>query len=274
MKKIFISFDFEGIAGISFWSETVANERYNKIATEQLSCFINRIIALEPNTEIYVADSHSIGNNIIWEDLPENVKLIRGFPRMYYMIQELDDSFSDLVLFGYHTAAGKGGMMDHTYSSSSIFEIRINGKIVDEGLINAALAGEFGVPLSFVYGDDKTVEFFNSLYPEVPSLISKDAISRFSGVMKDRKTILKELSLKAEELLYSLNERIITFDYPINAEITMTDSLRGYIASIIPGLTLSDKDDRLVKFTCDSMLDFYRYLMTIINSCSIAKNIQ
>lgn len=273
MRKFFISFDFEGIGGIAFWKETMGDSRYNKIATDQLLTFINKLNYYEPDCEIVVADSHAFGNNILWEEMPENVQLVRGYPREYYMIQELDDSFTDLILFGYHTAAGKGGMMDHTHSSSSIFKIKINGREVDEALINSALAGEYGVPLTFVYGDNLSVNFIHSLYPEVNYLSSKKAISRFSGVMKSRKELYTQLEESAEKVVKGQGGRVVNFDYPIKGEITLTDSTRSYMAAIIPNVYKDKNDDRIIYFSATSMSEFYRYLLTIINVASSAKNI-
>jgi len=97
-----------------------------------------------------------------------------------------------LFLFGYHTAIGGSGMMDHSYSSSSIYSIKINGEYLDEARINSYFAGELNVPLSFIYGDKQTV-ISSPAYPEIDYCISKEAISRFSGLMRPRKELLDEL---------------------------------------------------------------------------------
>ena len=135
--KVFVSFDYEGIGGVASWTETEGNRAWNELATRQVTAFCTGLLERDPQAEIVVADSHANGNNLLWEHLPAQVSLVRGFPRNFYMFEGLDHSFTHLVLFGYHSAMGAGGMMDHTYSSSSFYEIRINGSPVDEGIINA-----------------------------------------------------------------------------------------------------------------------------------------
>ncbi|MDP8233149.1 MAG: M55 family metallopeptidase, partial [Candidatus Zophobacter franzmannii] len=163
--KYFISFDFEGIAGVTFWRETEGDKRYEKLATEQLCQYMRGIKEADPEAEIVLCDSHNDGNNIHWEMMPKFVKLVRGYPRTYYMIEGLDSTFDKLILFGYHSPIGGGGMMDHSYSASSIYEMKVNGQIMDEALINSYLASEMGVPTACYYGDDIGVKFAKEHFP-------------------------------------------------------------------------------------------------------------
>ena len=100
-RKIFISFDFEGLGGVTDWKETINDPRFCKLATEQINAFAEGIYTRHPDAEIVLCDSHSNGNNIIWEMLHPFIILIKGYPRVYYMIEGLNSSFTDFVLFGH-----------------------------------------------------------------------------------------------------------------------------------------------------------------------------
>lgn len=236
--KVYISFDFEGIGGVCSFRETMGEVEWNRRATRQLAAFIDGIREFDSECMVTVSDSHAGGNNIVWDMLPDDVFLVRGFPRNDYMLTGLDKSFTHFVLFGYHSAAGGSGVMDHTYSSSSIYEIRLNGEIVDEGLINSYIASERGVPLSFVYGDDATAQFYESKFEEIDVLTSKSGVSRFSAVMKPESTLLHELKMKGEGLL-SLDGVIFRPDLPLECEIAFTDTARTYLCSVIPGVHMT-----------------------------------
>ncbi len=273
--KVYISFDFEGIAGVAFWKETEGNPRWNVIATRQLKRFVDGILSKNPDAQIYVSDSHAFGESLIWEEL-ENVRLIRGYPRVFYMVEGLDSSFTDLVLFGYHTAVGGGGMMDHSYSSSSIYNIKMNGEYLDEARINSYFASELNVPLSFIYGDRQTIES-SPLYPQIDYCISKDAISRFCGIMRPENEVLNELFIKGQNL--GKNKKIVKPKekddgsiYPLFIEIEYTDTVRAMLASIIPDVKLVSP--RKTEFYCKDVATFYRLLNAITIICAEAKTIR
>jgi D-amino peptidase len=269
--KVFISFDYEGIGGVASWTETEGDRRWNELATRQLVAYCEGIFSTDPQAEVVVADSHANGNNILWEQLPDRVSLIRGTPRNHYMFEGIDRSFTHLVLFGYHTAIGGGGMMDHTYSASAIYEIRINGKPVDEGLINAYAASEYGVPLAFVYGDDKTAEFYRAI-PGIDTLACKKAISRFAGEMRPLGELLRLLTEKGQALPTTKGKVLNDPQRPIVCEMTMTDATRSYLCAVIPGV--ERPTERTLRFTAHDYLELYRYLITVVYICAMAKTIR
>lgn len=273
--KVYISFDFEGIAGVSFWKETEGDGRWNIIATKQLKSFVDGILSKNPDAEILISDSHAFGESIIWENL-ENVRLLRGWPRVFYMVEGLDNSFTDLVLFGYHTAIGGKGMMDHSYSSSSIYSIKMNGEFLDEARINTYFASELNVPLSFIYGDRQAVES-SCGYPDIDNCVSKEAISRFCGIMRPEKDVLSELFIKGQNLgknkkILKPKEKADGQIYPLFIEMEFTDTVRAKLASILPQLRLVSP--RKVEFECESVAIFYRLLNAITILCAEAKNVR
>ena len=87
----FISFDIEGISGVSSWHEVTDTAStlplYRKIATDEVNAAIRGIRAGDKKIgEILVCDSHARGENLIITDLEPGVRIIKGSPRRYYMI--------------------------------------------------------------------------------------------------------------------------------------------------------------------------------------------
>ena len=104
--------------------------------------------------EIVVCDSHGNGQNVLIDKLPEDVRIVRGFPRPLEMMQGIDESFAAAVFIGYHGSEwATGAVRGHTISSARLLGIKLNGMEVSEGIFNAALAGQFGVPVALVSGD-------------------------------------------------------------------------------------------------------------------------
>ncbi len=266
-RKIFISFDFEGIGGVTDWKETDNDSRFNELATEQINAFTEGILEIHPNAEILLCDSHNTGQNIIWEQLNPAVILIKGYPRIYYMIEGLDESFTDFVLFGYHSPIGQKGNMDHSYSGSAVHNITINGKLVGEAEINMLVASYYNVPLRFYYADSEAVNWMKNITSdETDYLVSKEPISRFSAKLVPHKKNLSNLReagksftnctgfLYPEEELYKMT-------------IELSDSALAYACHVIPGVEIVDT--RTISVIAENPLVLYKYLMTVL-SCTIA----
>lgn len=269
--KYYISFDFEGLAGITNWRETLGQARCEELATDQLNAFLSGLYEVEPEAEVVVGDSHALGNNLHWEKLVGNTKLVKGSPRRYYMIEGLDSSFAGLILFGYHAPAGKKGNMDHTYSSSSIYDMQINGRTVSEADINTLVASYYKVPLKFVYCDDGAAEWLhNSMSPELNIMISKKSISRFAAEIPSYHQILSELR-QAGKQMPADKGLTLPLEKEYVCRIKLIDSCMGYVCTIIPGVR--EIDARTIEFSSSDPLTMYRYLITVIMVAGSVKDL-
>ena len=132
--------------------------------------------------EILVADSHGNGQNLLIDKLPKDVKIVRSWPRPLDMVGGLDDSFDGVIFLGYHASSDNlTGVRAHTFSSGRLTSVKLNGTPVTEGAWNAAIAGELGVPVIMVSGDDAAVEEVTSLVGNVEGAVVKWALSLHSA---------------------------------------------------------------------------------------------
>src|SRR5262249_59649876 len=98
--------------------------------------------------DILVCDSHGNGQSVLIDKLPDDVRIVRGFPRPLEMMQGLDSSFAAAMFVGYHASEWTAdAVRGHTISSARLLGVKLNGMEVSEGIYNAALAGHFGVPI-------------------------------------------------------------------------------------------------------------------------------
>lgn len=151
--KIFISTDMEGIEGISSWNEMTTKEAWCAgLLKQELTYVISTLLAHADIEEICICDSHSRGENLLYGSFSdERITHVKGYPRRNYMMEGLDESFDAVFLLGYHASIGSlNGGMDHSYSSSCIYRVRLNGREVGEVEINAYYAGMFGVPIALI----------------------------------------------------------------------------------------------------------------------------
>jgi len=280
-KKInlFISFDLEGISGVTSWREMRKDSpdllRIRKIATQEVNSAIRgtRNSGLEIG-EILICDSHASGENLLIDELEPGINLIKGTQRNYYMMEGLNQDFDIVFFIGYHSMVGtEAGMMDHTYSSSSIYNIKINGVYVGESEINAGVAGHYGVPLGLVSGDDKLAKEIEKFFGHnVETVITKYSISRFCARCRHPVDVQKEIELKAQRAVKKINRlKPFKFKYPINAEIEMLNSLLGDAIKSLPGLKRISA--RKFVFKSKDILEFYRHLILICDLAGSANTI-
>lgn len=267
--KIFISTDMEGVAGVVSWNEMKSN---NKIYTTIQNTELNWVIELikesklnEQVEEIVICDSHSRGENLPFGGISDHrVSWIRGYPRPFYMMQGLDNSFDLVMLLGYHGKVGsfRAGM-DHTYAGSCIYNIRLNGKEVGETEINAYYAGVFGVPVGLITGDDvlekQVKEFFGNDFPFVRT---KEGIGRFSAKVYHPVKVKEAYEKAFEKLLEQLDSlEVKKLNGEITLEVDLVTTVVADAVAIIPGLTRTS--GRTVRYTSTEYLEIFRMILAI-----------
>ena len=91
-------------------------------------------------TEFLISDSHGNGQNLLIEKLPDDVMVVRSWPRPLGMMEGIDETFDGVIFLGYHASTtNTRGVRAHTMSSATITGIRLNGIEMTEGSINAAI---------------------------------------------------------------------------------------------------------------------------------------
>src|SRR5438876_12021839 len=142
-RKIFISVDMEGISGVVQPAQLGPDGFEYQRAREWMTAEVNAAIAgirESGPAEVVVCDSHGNGQSVLIDRLPDDVRLVRGFPRPLEMMQGIDDSFAAAVFIGYHGSEWTAGAVrSHTISSARLLGERLNGMEVSEGLYNAAI---------------------------------------------------------------------------------------------------------------------------------------
>jgi D-amino peptidase len=160
--KVYISADMEGIAGVVGREQLVPEgfeyERFREFMTAEVNAAVEAARDAGA-TDIVVSDSHGNGQNLRLDMLPQDIQLVRSWPRPLGMMQGIDESFDAALFIGYHASAGNsGGIAAHTVSSKAFSSVRIDGEETSEGELNALIAGHFGVPVVMVSGDDAAIE--------------------------------------------------------------------------------------------------------------------
>ena len=257
-KKIFISADLEGVVGAVTGEQLgPGGFEYNRFR-EFMTAEVNAAIEAAKSagaTEILVADSHGNGQNLLIEKLPKDVKLIRSWPRPLGMMEGIDSSFDGVIFTGYHASTDNvEGVRAHTFSSARLTSLKVNGKVMTEGSWNAAVAGEFGVPVIMISGDDAAVNEVKSVIGNAEGAIVKESISFHSA-----KSLHPEAAydLIAEKTSYAVKNIKKYKPYKIKGPVTVSISFKHYQPSQILSYIKMFKrtDSHTIEFKAKNMIE-------------------
>lgn len=266
--KIFISVDMEGITGTVQPNQLGPQGFEYGRAREWMTGEAKAAIEAAKQagaTDILIADSHGNAQNLLIDQLPDDVRVVRGFPRPLSMMQGIDDTFEAAIFIGYHASEYTvEAVRGHTFSSARLLAVKLNGLEVSEGIFNAALAGHFGVPVAFVSGDRAAVTQLKSAVPTIEGAIVKDGLGYHSAVTvtpaRGQAMIREGVSRALARLGQMQPYRVKT---PITLDVSLKFTLDAERLAFIPGLARADA--HTVRGTFPDMLHIVR-LMQIMSS--------
>jgi D-amino peptidase len=265
-RKIFISVDMEGISGVVQPAQLGPDGFEYQRAREWMTGEVNAAIAGIRETgpaEIVVCDSHGNGQSLLIDKVPEDIRIVRGFPRPLEMMQGLDDTFAAAMFIGYHASEWTpGAVRGHTISSARLLGVRLNGAEVSEGIYNAALAGHFGVPVAFVSGDRLAVTQVQQVAASAEGAIVKEPYGYHSAntVTPARgQAMIREGAKRAMGKIGSLQPYRVTT--PVALEVGFKLTIDAERAAFVPGLARSDAHS--VKGAFHDMVEVTKLLQVI-----------
>ena len=120
--KIYISADLEGVTGAVSEQQLGTGgfeyERFRRFMTDEVLAAIDGARAAGA-VEILVSDSHGNGQNLLIDELPDDVMIVRSWPRRLGMMHGLDSTFDGAIFIGYHAGTtNSDGVRAHTMSSA------------------------------------------------------------------------------------------------------------------------------------------------------------
>ncbi len=265
--KVYISADMEGVAGVVTREQLgpagFEYHRFREFMTNEVLAAIEA--AFESGaTEVLVSDSHGNGQNILIEKLPEQVKIVRSWPRPLMMMQGIDETFDAAIFIGYHSSTtNPRGVRAHTMSSARLADIRLNGISMPEAGINAAIAGHFNVPVIMISGDDAIVREAQKLLGPIEGAVVKWAYSFHSA-----KTLTPQAAtdLIRETVKRALKRRSEFKPFKLKTPITLEVTFKNYRPSeVLAYLPIVERiDSHSIRFVGKDMIEISKFLEFIL----------
>ena len=266
--RVFLSVDMEGIAGAVTPEQLGPGgfeyNAFREIVTAEALAAIEG--AREAGaTQFVVADAHGNGQNLLLDRFPDDVEIVRSWPRPLHMMEGIDESFDAVFLIGYHAAATNlEGVRAHTFSSANYAAVVLNGRAIPEGGMSAAIAGHFGVPIALVTGDDVTIAEMEEILGDVEGVVVKEALGFHSArtltpaAAQDR---IREGARRAIERLADFEPHHL--DGPPVLELTFKNYRPAEVLAYLP--IVERPADRTIRYRADDILEISKFLQFVGN---------
>lgn len=264
--KLFISADIEGVNNIVNWDETeLKSNEYNYFRKQMTNEVAHACLGAKAAgvNEILVKDAHDSARNLILSELPDFVKLHRGWQGCpCSMMAGLDSSFDAVAFIGYHSpASSDGNPLSHTMNLRN-HHIKINGILTSEFYINALYASYLGVPIAFLSGDERLTEIVKEINPFITTVATKKGA--YGAVISKHPNITnKEIETNIKEAL-SKDLTLCKVELPkhFDVEIQYKKFTDAYSASFYPGCKLINSDT--ITFSTDDYFEVVRAFKFIL----------
>jgi D-amino peptidase len=240
--KLYISADMEGTAAVASWTQVDPKNQteypyYRKLMSLEVRAAIDG--ARDAGVSgVLINDSHSAMRNVLWDELPDDVRMIYGNRKPFSMSEGIEAGFACAFFTGYHAGIGeRDGTLDHTYTPDTLYEVRVNGTRCSEALLNAAVLGLHGVPVGLISGDRTTVEGAKAHLPWLEGAIVKESIGRFAVNSLSPPEARARIRTAAQRAIERLGEmRLFRFEPPIVLELDFAGTQNADFAELIPGM--------------------------------------
>lgn len=186
--KVWVSVDMEGISGLVRWADVISAGMDFARNRRFMTADANAAIAGAFDggaTEVIVEENHGVEElcDLVLDEIDPRCRVVRGAGRPTASTMAALDASIGVVLFvGHHARAGSfPGIMAHTVSYQRFRAVRLGGAPVGESEIMTIRAGELGVPVGMMSGDQVVIAELGKRAPWIERVEVKRALSNVSG---------------------------------------------------------------------------------------------
>lgn len=270
--KILISADMEGATGVTWPGDVMPGtsgwERCRSLFTSDVNAAVLGFFDGGAD-DVVVNEAHSTMRNLLLEQLDERTQMLTGRHKALSMVEGVQYGDVDAVAFlGYHAGAGMEGVLAHTYLANSITGVWLNDVRASEGLLNAQVAAEYGIPVVLVTGDDVACEDALGYAPEALKVAVKDHVSRYAAVCRTPARTAADIRAAAKQAtaLAVPYEPVVGGPFTVAVEFDAANLTTA--ATVIPGV--EQLSERKISYTSGTMYEGIRTFKAVTTVVSAA----
>lgn len=269
--RIYLSADMEGIAGIASRELQLVPEgrqfpEARLLLTEEVNAAVRGAFDAGA-TYVLVNDSHGHMNNILPDKLDRRAELSQGYPKPLYMMEGISGEFEAVFFVGYHAAIGTAdGFYNHSYNSRGIYNVRVNGKLMSESMLNGRVAGHYGVPVALVTGDAAAIRQTRADAPGVHGAVVKWSYNRGAARSIAPEYAREVIAKAATDAVRAVSAggahgMLMAEATPVRWEIDWVYTVMADLACLVPGVRRTG--DRSIEFESPDYLVGFRQFQAV-----------
>ncbi|MYV56261.1 M55 family metallopeptidase [Streptomyces sp. SID3212] len=272
MVKILISADMEGATGVTWPADVLPGtpqwERCRALFTSDVNAAVLGFLDGGADS-VLINEAHWTMRNLLLEQLDERAELLTGRHKSLSMVEGVQHGDVDGIAFvGYHTGAGTEGVLAHTYLANSITGVWLNGTRASEGVLNAGVVAEYGVPVVLVTGDDLTCADADGYAPGARKVAVKDHVSRYAAVCRTPARTAADIRAAAKEATALAVRYEPAPAGPFTVELEFDAAHLASAATVVPGVAAAG--ERRVVYTSGTMYEGIRTFKAVTTIVSAA----
>ncbi|GGY74385.1 peptide ABC transporter substrate-binding protein [Streptomyces geysiriensis] len=270
--KILISADMEGATGVTWPADVLPGtpqwERCRSMFTSDVNAAVQGFLDGGAD-EVLVNEAHWTMRNLLLEQLDERTQMLTGRHKALSMVEGVQHGDVDGIAFiGYHAGAGMEGVLAHTYLANQITGVWLNDVRASEGLLNAHVVAEYGVPVVLVTGDDVACEDALGYAPEALKVAVKDHVSRYAAVCRTPSRTASDIRSAAKEAAALAMRHEPVRGGPFTVAVEFDAEHLAAASTVVPGV--ARVGERKVAYTHETMFEAIRTFKAVTTIASAA----
>ncbi|MER5771506.1 M55 family metallopeptidase [Streptomyces sp. NPDC001985] len=270
--KILISADMEGATGVTWPADVLPGhaqwERCRSLFTSDVNAAALGFFDGGAD-EVLINEAHWSMRNLLLERLDDRAQMLTGRHKSLSMVEGVQHGDVDGIAFvGYHTGAGTEGVLAHTYLANQLTGVWLNGVRASEGLLNAHVVAEYGVPVVLVTGDDLTCVDAGLYAPDARKVAVKDHVSRYAAVCRTPARTAADIRAAAKDAAALAVRHEPVRGGPFTMELEFDAEHLAAAATVVPGVLGSG--ERRVSYPSDTMYQAIRTFKAVTTIVSAA----
>ncbi|NKQ27334.1 M55 family metallopeptidase [Streptomyces galbus] len=270
--KLLISADMEGATGVTWPAdvlpETPQWERCRAMFTSDVNA---AVLGFHDGgaDEVLINEAHWTMRNLLLEHLDDRAQMLTGRHKALSMVEGVQHGDVDGIAFiGYHAGAGMEGVLAHTYLANQITGVWLNDVRASEGLLNAHVVAEYGVPVVLVTGDDLACEDALGYAPEALKVAVKDHVSRYAAVCRTPARTAADIRAAAQQAVALAGRRDPVIGGPYTVAVEFDAEHLATAVTVVPGV--GRIGERKVAYTHETMYEAIRTFKAVTTIASAA----
>ena len=259
-KTIFLITDAEGVGGVCRQDQTEPKDQeMRQLLTGEINAAVDGFLSAGAD-EVVVWDGHDGSQTLSTLTIHPKARLLMGALNASMMMER---HWSAVAYVGQHSKADiRGGIMAHSYSSLGIQNMLLNGKLVGEIDVIAAMAGQFGIPAIMLSGDQAAANELHEIVPKAEVAVVKEGLGRYSCISLSAtaaRELIRETARRSVAKIGEITPYKVPGPVTLQIEYTTRNSLPVDAESRTGAEVL---DDRTIRFKGKDILEAWRLYRT------------